>query len=401
MARRSGFFAALERAGREAARQQRLAEAERRKQAREQLRYQCEQLRLKAHLDKAHRQQYLVNRAREAEDMTSEVQATVESLQDILEASLKVDNTVSFESLRLEEKTTPFCPTADLAIPKTPPKKEDFTMRVKPMTFIEKLISARSRYGRELADAEARFAEALNGFRVSEEERMKTLPRLQAYHEQANLKRLAEIRQRNAEVDELARAYQAGEPHAVKAYCSIVLDRSQYPEGFSQALRLAYVPDPKELVIDYELPTSDVVPRVAEFRYVKAKDSIEEKPRKAAEFKEAYQDIVAAVALRTIHEVLEADQGNHLAVVVFNGFVSTVDPATGLSFQSKLESRGRSEGDSQVLEHRNPSIIWGSDKRSYFPERNYLGPAFARAVGDGKTGFLASVGLALRSGFRP
>jgi hypothetical protein len=34
--------------------------------------------------------------------------------------------------------------------------------------------------------------------------------------------------------------------------------------------------------------------------------------------------------LRTIHEVLEADQGEHLAIVTFNGMVTTIDQATGL-----------------------------------------------------------------------
>jgi len=89
------------------------------------------------------------------------------------------------------------------------------------------------------------------------------------------------------------------------------------------------VPTSKELVIEYELPTVNVVPSVLEYKYTKSKDEIEPKPRKPAEIKELYQDVIASVALRTIHEVLEADQGQNLAIVTFNGFVSTVDQATG------------------------------------------------------------------------
>src|SRR5207245_1270284 len=40
-------------------------------------------------------------------------------------------------------------------------------------------------------------------------------------------------------------------------------------------------------------------------------------------------DVVASVALRTVHEIFEADLGNHVDVVVFNGFVDAIDPATG------------------------------------------------------------------------
>ncbi len=42
--------------------------------------------------------------------------------------------------------------------------------------------------------------------------------------------------------------------------------------------------------------------------------------------------------MRTIHELFEADQGNHLDVVVFNGFVNEVDPATGKDIRPCLIS---------------------------------------------------------------
>jgi restriction system protein len=91
-------------------------------------------------------------------------------------------------------------------------------------------------------------------------------------------------------------------------------------------------------VVEYELPKSDVVPKVAEYRYVKTRDEVEEKERKTAEMKDIYQDVVAAIALRTIHEVFEADQGNHIAVVAFNGLVRDVDRATGKDIRPCLIS---------------------------------------------------------------
>jgi len=42
--------------------------------------------------------------------------------------------------------------------------------------------------------------------------------------------------------------------------------------------------------------------------------------------------------LRTIHEVLNADQADTIAVVVFNGFVNTADPATGKDIKPYLIS---------------------------------------------------------------
>jgi restriction system protein len=146
------------------------------------------------------------------------------------------------------------------------------------------------------------------------------------------------VQQRNQEVTEFEKAYQEGDPSAISAYCTMVLERSEYPDGFPQEFRVAYVPESKQLVIEYELPNAGIVPHVAEYKYVKTKDNIEEKARKVSDIKTLYQDIVASVCLRTVHEVFEADQGKALDVVVFNGFTQAVDPATGRDIRPHLIS---------------------------------------------------------------
>jgi len=83
------------------------------------------------------------------------------------------------------------------------------------------------------------------------------------------------------------------------------------------------------LLVDYELPTVDVIPPVAEYRYVKSKDVVEEKQRKPAETKTLYRDVVASVALRCTHECFTADAAQQVEILTFNGFVNATDPATG------------------------------------------------------------------------
>jgi restriction system protein len=336
MGRRSGFLAVMQQIAREQARIQRQAEAARRhleaaqrRQVREQLRNEREALRLQKDLDRQQKQQYAENRAVEANDQNQELVERMDALAGILTATLEVDDTIAFDSLRMKEEVAPFTPPRDLIEVRPAPNRENYTMIVRPLGLFERLLGIRSRYEREMAEAERRYADALLSHEASETNRTETLQALRIEHERRISAKLAEIRQRNQEVDELERSYRTGEPGAIIAYCSMVLERSQYPDGFPQQFRIAFVPESKELVVDYELPTVEIVPATAEHRYVKARDLIEAKPRKPAEIKEAYQDIVAAVALRTIHEVFEADQGNHIGIVVFNGFVSTVDPATG------------------------------------------------------------------------
>ncbi len=338
MARRSGFLVALERAARESARQQRLAAAAQQRQAKEQLRYEREHLRLRMQLDKAEKLEYVANRATEAEDQTAEVQEIAGALRGVLQATLGVDDTISFDSLRKEENRQRFVPPKEVTKVGAAPRREDFTGRVRPGTWFEGLFSNRSRYEREMREAENKFQAAFAEYQTGERTRIEKLIELEEKHDCLEDKRLQLIKGENLEIDDLQRAYDEGEAHAVVTYCSMVLEQSLYPDGFPQAFRLAYVPDSKELVVDYELPTAGVVPLAAEFRYVKVKDAIEPKPRKPAEIREIYQDVVAAVALRTIHELFEADQRSHLAVVVFNGFVNTVDLATGQDIKPYLIS---------------------------------------------------------------
>ncbi len=113
----------------------------------------------------------------------------------------------------------------------------------------------------------------------------------------------------------------------------MVLERSEYPEGFPQEFRVAFVPENQEVIIEYQLPTLEIVPLVSEYRYIKSKDSISEKFRKSTEIKLLYQDLIASVCLRTIEEVFEADQLRHIGAIVFNGFVQGTEPSTGESIR--------------------------------------------------------------------
>jgi restriction system protein len=58
-----------------------------------------------------------------------------------------------------------------------------------------------------------------------------------------------------------------------------VLEASRYPDGFPQEFKFAYVPESRQAVVEYELPTAEVVPAVKAYRYVKTSDTIAESMR--------------------------------------------------------------------------------------------------------------------------
>ncbi len=133
----------------------------------------------------------------------------------------------------------------------------------------------------------------------------------------------------HAEIDEFERQFDAGDPVSIVDYFTMVLERSDYPDGFPQQAKLAYVPESRQLVVEYDLPPAEIVPTVAVYKYVKSGDKITESSRPATQRRALYAAIVAQVTLRTLHELFEADRHTHLETIVFSGFVDTVNPATG------------------------------------------------------------------------
>jgi len=339
MGRRTSFSSVLGSMAREAARAQRRAEAEHRRKTRAQLQTQKAATRAAAQTAKEAKQRYVEERFAEVEDLNQGLGDKIEELQGVLSHTLSIDDTIQFSTLRINEIFPAFKPEESIANPLKPPTREQFTGAVRRPNLLARLIpGAGSRYARALENAEAAYRRGLEDCQQQEQNRLLALEKAQKKYEQAKAAFDAKVLQRNAEVDELERNYKSGDPEAVVAYCTMVLERSSYPEGFPQEFRVAYVPESRQLVVDYELPTPDIVPQIGEYRYIKTKDTTEEKERKASEIRDLYQDIVASIALRTCHELFESDQGNHFEAVVFNGFVQTVDASTGKDIRPFLIS---------------------------------------------------------------
>ncbi|BAY07631.1 hypothetical protein [Calothrix sp. NIES-2098] len=294
---------------------------------------------------------YLEQRLSDVDDINDELAEWIHQLQTLLEHSLKAEDSVSFEHLRIRETFPPMELPQELLAeskklqfcqPKSPPK---WLMRLLP--FLEK------HYINSLKKAELNYQMAQKQYEETESSRQVSLEHLKANYEWKKHSFILDIKKRNAEIDELAAAYQDGEASAVEIYNEMVLERSEYPtlEEFQyisytnedkvalpQQFQVAYVPESKQLKIEYELPKAKIIPTIAEVQYDHSKDEIRGIARKPVEIEELYQDIVTAIALRTINEVFTADLAQHLDTVVFNGFVQTIDSTTGKHSQIYLIS---------------------------------------------------------------
>lgn len=279
--------------------------------------------------EKVDRQDYLLDRQAEAEELTLDSEQRVEELQKILAATLEVDDRIDFSSLLIREKFPPYYLPAELKNPVQEPSRDKFMALVAPRSLMEKALGMKKRHERDSAEAQRKYESAFKAYESAAGVRKAELERHQKDYEADKAAFELKVAQRKAEVDELETAYRAGDPDTISIYLDMVLDRSIYPEGFPDVHRVAYIPESKQAVVELDLPNPDIVPETAEYKYVRTRDEIDEKPRKPAEIAKLYRDVVAQTALRTLHEVFESDQANHLELCVFNGFVHRVNPSTG------------------------------------------------------------------------
>jgi restriction system protein len=138
----------------------------------------------------------------------------------------------------------------------------------------------------------------------------------------------------HAQIDALCEEYKAGNASAVEYFFAEVLNHSNYPESFPQGNTLSFTQSSGVLIVDFELPNQLAFPTIKEVKYIAAREQFQEVPVSDAWLKKTYDDVLYQIALRTIHELYIADESEVLKSIVFNGWVQSIDRATG------VETRG-------------------------------------------------------------
>jgi len=284
--------------------------------------------------EKERKRLYVESRMAEVEAQNAALEEDVTRLEGILAATLEIDDYLDFEDLKEEPEIPVFQPGA-LAVEAPLPEAET----VPPLSWSQKLVpGAKTKHEERVAAAARAWDDAKAEHAENEARRLEELAKAEAAHAATAARMSAEASERNSEIDTFRADFEAAKPDAMVEYFSLVLDASRYPEAFPRAHRLAYVPESKQLVVEYELPTLSVVPDVKTYRYVKARDAVDHSDRPLGQRRSLYAGAVAQIALRTLHELFEADRGNLIETIVFNGYVHTIAPATGQAVTPHLVS---------------------------------------------------------------
>lgn len=145
--------------------------------------------------------------------------------------------------------------------------------------------------------------------------------RKQAYQDQQQ--------EANAKVDVLKSRYLTGDPDAVLENCELVLNKSQYPDFFPKDFELDYDSGTRILVLEYSLPPVAAFPTLSEVKYTSSKKELKETHISEAKVDSMFDSAIYKVTLRTLHELFEADTANALDAISFNGWVTSINKATG------------------------------------------------------------------------
>jgi restriction system protein len=282
-------------------------------------------LRAQAADEKERKRLYAESQVAAVAAMNSDLESKITELQQLLPASLGVDSRINFAALK-ERPRIPQWRHGHLEHPEPPPVPAAF-MPPEP-TGLSKVFGG-SKHQQAIAASQAAFAQATQQHQQREHQRLAALNAARADWQAAADQAKTTAARQNAEVDALQADYLRGDLDAVVSYSSMVLEAAKYPEDFPQSFQIAYVPDSRQIVVEYELPLVDVVPAVKAYKYVKTSDTISESARPQTQIKTLYASMVAQVAVRTVHELLSADAGKHIDTLVFNGIVDTTDPGSG------------------------------------------------------------------------
>lgn len=269
-----------------------------------------------------------------AEELTASAQELLQSIENTLLYTLDVDDKINWDSLK---DTSPFSEKQ----PKKPelkklplePTQSDLKYQPK-LNIIEKILPSLKQ--KKLNALNSLFEEdyqvwkstieEIEDYNLSQEKDYQNL--LDSWE-----KRKEEYKEKQEEnnrlIDEFKGNYFSGDVQAIVEYCDMVLANSNYPDTFPQQFELEYIEITKTLIVEYQLPSISELPTLRDVKYIQTKNEFKESHLTEAALNKLFDSLIYQIILRTIHEIFEADAINAINSVILNGWVHSIDKATG------------------------------------------------------------------------
>jgi restriction system protein len=299
-----------------------------------------------------------------AEEKTKDAKNAQKDIEELLLATLEIDDTVNWNSLKDRKKFKTPNPKSllqkeldNIISPPTPekrqlspePKKEMFqpsfsivdkifkSLKQKKIAQWQEMFEAAYSIWKKGIDETTKFNEKLfeefqqRLFEIEEQKKLiiNRYDKLEADWKKQELEFYKTQNEHNLKIDLLMELYFQGDPNAIIQYCELVLNNSIYPDSFPKDFELDYNPITKMLLVDYILPAPEHLPTLIEVKYIAVKKELKESHLSESQIAKIYDTSIYNITLRTIHELFEADQTNGIEAIIFNGWVEAINKGTG------------------------------------------------------------------------
>ncbi len=275
-----------------------------------------------------------------------------EQIDGLLASTLGVDDFVDLESLKVKATHPPFEPgglaAPVLAMPPLVYPPEPVYQVPPAPTGLSHALGGKKKYEELVAQTRATHETKRQAWHAhctrmysdymaesgrrqqAEQDRLAKLAQAEEIYRQQCQQRETDAEAHNQQVSKLINDLAFDVASAIEDYVGIVLSNSVYPDTFPVEYEHRFELSTRELTLAVTVPKPDAVPRVKEYRYGKVNGEITQVALPLKEQKDRYADVVFQVALRTMHEIFEADRAGKIRSVALTVSTSHTSPATGL-----------------------------------------------------------------------
>ncbi|MDF1659661.1 MAG: hypothetical protein P1U58_18750 [Verrucomicrobiales bacterium] len=364
MARRRGFLAELQHQAKQAqleqARAQREAEREYLAAVKHSEQLRKEDARLKAQLERAQEAErkqlekeakaaHLEAKLAEVDELNLKLAEDYDQIDSLLEATLHVDDYVDLNELKKAANHPPFMSKYAAPIPpplEIPDPPEPHFNPPAPPKGIRALLgkekhegavtlarykhgSAVEKWKQKIVENAAIFEGRVQAHAVQEGERLAALDAARVNYENECAAREADVALHNEEVDQLINNLEYGVVDSIHEYVTIVLSNSVYPSCFRVGYDFVFAPETAELELRVLVPGPSKLPTTKAYKYTKSSDEISSTELSQKACKDRYASAVHQVAIRSLHEIFEADRRGLIKTISLEVGTETINPATG------------------------------------------------------------------------
>ncbi|MCL1804292.1 MAG: restriction endonuclease [Eubacteriaceae bacterium] len=287
----------------------------------------------------------IAEQKREADSLNAKAKSIQQAYSNILKTSLDSSHAPLWGGMKHKQ------PYIEFEYNNKLPSWEEYraAQNLSQRSFLENAFKSRRE---ERMAKEAAAEESYNSLSISY-----NTAKEEAYRRYLEEKNTYETKQKaqNDSIEKWKADFEKGEIEAVERYILAVLDNSKYPLGIRLNGECSFDLQAKSLIVSVCLPTPEDIPNVIGYKYVANRNSIDPIMIKPKDKNELYESTIHQITLRIVYELF-AQTNQQVDSIVFNGWVTGINKATGIEYTACLISVqfGRKEFDRLNLKKADP-----------------------------------------------